>query len=162
MIKAAAHDAYRRKRLVNCLFDIGAERVGGSKISCQASRSVQFWLSSVIRERAEERYELEEMTATMLCEDPWQTRVSTSDWPHFQNLKLMKEVRELTPVHVINGLDSYFRFLGSRKDSTLVDDLRPGDIVVQGTKMLGPPHQRGTCLTTRCTSRAPKESGSVE
>ncbi|KRZ46988.1 hypothetical protein T02_4890 [Trichinella nativa] len=26
MIKAAAHDAYRRKRLVNCLFDIGAER----------------------------------------------------------------------------------------------------------------------------------------
>ncbi|KRY07940.1 hypothetical protein T12_3474 [Trichinella patagoniensis] len=52
------------------------------------------------------------MTGTMLCEDPWQTRVSPSDWPHFQNLKLMKEVRELTPVHVINGLDSYFRFLG--------------------------------------------------
>ncbi|KRX35370.1 hypothetical protein T06_13694 [Trichinella sp. T6] len=52
------------------------------------------------------------MTAPVLCEDLWQTPVSPKDWPHLQSLNLTKEVGELTPVHVIIGLDSYFRFLG--------------------------------------------------
>ncbi|KRZ02760.1 hypothetical protein T11_14112 [Trichinella zimbabwensis] len=136
MIKAVAHGAHGRKRLVNCLLDTGAERslvrqdvadelelageihpisfcgVGGSRISCQASRLVRLWLSPVSGEHAEERYKLEAMTAPVLCEDLWQTPVSPKDWPHLHNLNLMKEVGELTPVHVIIGLDSYFRFLG--------------------------------------------------
>ncbi|KRZ63614.1 hypothetical protein T08_10021, partial [Trichinella sp. T8] len=52
------------------------------------------------------------MTAPVLCEDLWQTPVSPNDWPHLQSLNLTREVGELTPVHVIIGLDSYFRFLG--------------------------------------------------
>ncbi|KRZ57133.1 hypothetical protein T02_12265 [Trichinella nativa] len=104
--QAVAHGSHGRKRLLNCLFDTGAERslfrqdiadelklagethpisfcgVGGSRISCQALRLVRFWLSSVSGERAEERYELEAMTVPMLCEDLWQTQVSPKDWPH--------------------------------------------------------------------------------
>ncbi|KRY26154.1 hypothetical protein T03_1458, partial [Trichinella britovi] len=53
-------------------------------------------------QHAGERYELETMTAPVLCEDLWQT----------PSLNLTREVGELTPVHVIIGLDSYFRFLG--------------------------------------------------
>ncbi|KRX41788.1 hypothetical protein T05_10162, partial [Trichinella murrelli] len=66
--QAVAHGSHGRKRLLNCLFDTGAERsllrqdiadelklagethpicVGGSRISCQALRLVRFWLSSV-------------------------------------------------------------------------------------------------------------------
>ncbi|XP_003367933.1 Pao retrotransposon peptidase superfamily, partial [Trichinella spiralis] len=73
---------------------------------------VRLWLSPVSGEHAGERYELEAMTAPVLCEDLWQTPVSPEDWPHLQNLNLTREVGELTPVHVIIGLDSYFRFLG--------------------------------------------------
>ncbi|KRX83300.1 hypothetical protein T06_12996 [Trichinella sp. T6] len=104
--QAVAHGSHGRKRLLNCLFDTGAERslfrqdiadelklagethpisfcgVGGSRISCQALRLVRFWLSSVSGERAEERNELEAMTVPMLCEDLWQTQVSPKDWPH--------------------------------------------------------------------------------
>ncbi|KRY45033.1 hypothetical protein T03_15500 [Trichinella britovi] len=129
MIKAVAHGAHGRKRLVNCLLDTGAERslvrqdvadelklagevnpisfcgVGGSRFSCQAS-------SPVSGEHAGKRYELEAMTALVLCEDLWQTPLSPKDWPHLQSLNLTREVGELTPVHVIIGLDSYFRFLG--------------------------------------------------
>ncbi|KRY26929.1 hypothetical protein T01_2962 [Trichinella spiralis] len=136
MIKAVAHGAHGRKRLVNCLLDTGAERslvrqdvadelklagevhptsfrgVGGSRFSCQASRLVRLWLSPVSGEHAGDRYELEAMTAPVLCEDLWQTPVSPNDWPHLQSLNLTREVGELTPVHVIIGLDSYFRFLG--------------------------------------------------
>ncbi|KRX36004.1 hypothetical protein T05_1388 [Trichinella murrelli] len=54
------------------------------------------------------------MTAPVLCEDLWQTAVSPKDWPHLQSLNLTREVGELTPVYVIIGLDSYFRFLGRR------------------------------------------------
>ncbi|KRZ54428.1 hypothetical protein T02_13454 [Trichinella nativa] len=136
MIKAVAHGAHGRKRLVNCLLDTGAERslvrqdvadelklagdvhpisfrgVGGSRFSCQASRLVRLGLSPVNGEHAGERYELQAMTAPVLCEDLWQTPVSPNDWPHLQSLNLTREVGELTPVHVIIGLDSYFRFLG--------------------------------------------------
>ncbi|KRX49588.1 hypothetical protein T09_1788 [Trichinella sp. T9] len=63
-------------------------------------------------QHAGKRYELEAMTAPVLCEDLWQTPVSPNDWPHLQSLNLTREVGELTPVHVIIGLDSYFRFLG--------------------------------------------------
>ncbi|KRX14078.1 hypothetical protein T07_7023 [Trichinella nelsoni] len=125
VIKAVAYGAHGRKRLVNCLLDTGAERsllageihpisfcgVGGSRISCQASRLVRLWLSLVSGEHAGERYELDAMTAPVLWEDLWQATVSPKDWPHLQTLNLTREVGELTPVHVIIGLDSYLRFL---------------------------------------------------
>ncbi|KRX20136.1 hypothetical protein T07_4774 [Trichinella nelsoni] len=99
------------------------------------------------------------MTVPMLCEDLWQTQVSPQDWPHLQNLNLTKEIGELTPVHVIIGLDSYFRFFGTQvirggdDDPVAVetllgiicgpDHLWSSDIVGQGTKMQGPLHQNG-------------------
>ncbi|KRX16296.1 hypothetical protein T07_3984 [Trichinella nelsoni] len=111
MIKAVAHGAHGRSRRAQ----VGGEThsisfcgVGGSRISCQASRSVRFWHTAVSGERAEENPD------TTNTPDLWQTPVSPTDWPHLQNLNLTREVRELTPVHVIIGLDSYFRFLGTQ------------------------------------------------
>ncbi|XP_003371011.1 hypothetical cytosolic protein, partial [Trichinella spiralis] len=93
VIKAVAYGAHGRKRLVNCLLDTGAERslvrqdvadelklageihpisfcgVGGLRISCQTPRLVRLRLSPVSGEHAGERYELEAMTAPVLCED---------------------------------------------------------------------------------------------
>ncbi|KRY76216.1 hypothetical protein T4B_6818 [Trichinella pseudospiralis] len=103
MIKAVAHGTHGRKRLVNCLMDTGAERslvrqdvanelklagdihpmsfcgVGGARVSCQASRLVRLWLSPVSGEHAQKRYELDALTAPVLCEDLWQTPVSPRD-----------------------------------------------------------------------------------
>ncbi|XP_003367932.1 Pao retrotransposon peptidase superfamily, partial [Trichinella spiralis] len=109
---AVAYGAHGRKRLVNCLFDTGGERSLVRQDVADELKLVRLWLSPVSGEHAGERYELEAMTAPVLCEDLWQTPVSPEDWPHLQNLNLTREVGELTPVHVIIGLDSYFRFLG--------------------------------------------------
>ncbi|KRZ01392.1 hypothetical protein T11_7927 [Trichinella zimbabwensis] len=134
MIKAVAHGAHGQKRLVTCLLDTGAERslvrqdvadelnlagethpisfcgIGGSRISWL----VRLWLSPVSGEHAEEKYELEALTAPVLCEDIWQTQVSPRDWPHLQDLKLTKEFRELTTIHIIVGMDSYLLFFGKQ------------------------------------------------
>ncbi|KRX15944.1 hypothetical protein T07_2040 [Trichinella nelsoni] len=84
-----------------------------SDLWCDKTSS-SWQLSPVNGGHAEERYELETMTTPVPCTYLCQTPVSPKNWPYLQNLNLTKEVRELTLVHVIIGLDRYFRFLGKQ------------------------------------------------
>ncbi|KRY32999.1 Pro-Pol polyprotein [Trichinella spiralis] len=119
MIKAVAHGPHGRKRLVNCLFDTGGERslvrqdvVDELKLAAKLTRfpfAVLVARESTAKRR--DQFDFGSARPDTLRRSLADT-VSQKDWPHLQNLNLTREVGELTSVHVIIGLDSYFRFLG--------------------------------------------------
>ncbi|KRZ82833.1 hypothetical protein T08_4719 [Trichinella sp. T8] len=119
---------------VNCLFDTGAERsfiredvaqelglrgeklsmtvhgFGGGSKELQESMLVHFHLSPL---SGGPRKLIEALTTKTLCDDIFQPRISARGWPHLRDLGLADEEEEDLTVHVVIGVDYFFRMLGS-------------------------------------------------
>ncbi|KAL1246305.1 Histidine--tRNA ligase [Trichinella spiralis] len=120
--------------VVNCLFDTGAERsfvredvaqefglrleklsvtvdgFGGGSKELQESMLVHFHPSPLF---GGPRKLIEALTTKTLCDDIFQPRISARGWPHLRDLGLADEEEEDLTVHVVIGVDYFFRMLGS-------------------------------------------------
>ncbi|KRY60098.1 hypothetical protein T03_4297 [Trichinella britovi] len=56
---------------------------------------------------------IEARTTKTLCDDIFQPRISARGWPHLRDLGLADEEEEDLTVHVVIGVDYFFRMLGS-------------------------------------------------
>ncbi|KRY86531.1 hypothetical protein T4D_7652 [Trichinella pseudospiralis] len=139
IVRALAHGDGDRRRVVNCLFDTGAERsffredvaqelglrgeklsvtvhgFGGGNKELQESMLVRFHLSPL---SDGPRQPIQALTTKTLCEP----RISARGWPHLRDLGMVDEEEEYLTVHVVIGVDYFFRML----ESTIV---RAGDDV---------------------------------
>ncbi|KRY58771.1 hypothetical protein T03_7489 [Trichinella britovi] len=134
IVRAFAHGNGDRRMVVNCLFDTGAERsfiredvaqelglrgeklsmtvhgFGGGSKELQESMLVHFHLSPL---SGGPRKLIEALTTKTLCDDIFQPRISARGWPHLRDLGLADEEEEELTVHVVIGVDYFFRMLGS-------------------------------------------------
>ncbi|KRY67843.1 hypothetical protein T4A_13413 [Trichinella pseudospiralis] len=130
IVRALAHGDGDRRRVVNCLFDTGAERsffredvaqelglrgeklsvtvhgFGGGNKELQESMLVRFHLSPL---SDGPRQPIQALTTKTLCEP----RISARGWPHLRDLGMVDEEEEYLTVHVVIGVDYFFRMLGS-------------------------------------------------
>ncbi|KRY51746.1 hypothetical protein T03_17621 [Trichinella britovi] len=119
---------------VNCLFDTGAERsfiredvaqelglreeklsvtvhgFGCGSKELQESMLVHFHLSPL---SGGPQKLIEALTTKTLCDDIFQPQISARGWPHLRDLGLADEEEEDLTVHVVIGVDYFFRMLGS-------------------------------------------------
>ncbi|KRZ35570.1 hypothetical protein T4C_5897 [Trichinella pseudospiralis] len=126
IIRALAHGNGDQRMVVNCLFDTGAERsfvradvaqelvtvhgFGGGNKELQESMLVHFHLSPL---SGGPRQSIEALTTKTLCDDIFQPGISARGWPHLRDLGMADEEEEYLTVHVVIGVDYFFRMLGS-------------------------------------------------
>ncbi|KRZ17369.1 hypothetical protein T11_14827 [Trichinella zimbabwensis] len=135
IIRALAHGDGGEQMVVNCMFDTAAERsfiradvarklalrgetlsiavhgFGGGCGKSQESQWVNFWLSPLA---GGPRRPVRALTMEKLCDNNVLSGISTRAWPHLRGLGLLEEEREEElQVHVVLGIDNFFRLLGT-------------------------------------------------
>ncbi|KRZ66613.1 hypothetical protein T10_7670 [Trichinella papuae] len=135
IIRALAHGDGDKQMVVNCMFDTAAERsfiradvarelglrgktlsiavhgFGGGCRRSQESQWVNFWLSPV---GGGPRRPVRALTMEKLCDNIVLSGISIKAWPHLRGLGLPEEEREEElQVHVVLGIDHFFRMMGT-------------------------------------------------
>ncbi|XP_003382170.1 Pao retrotransposon peptidase family protein [Trichinella spiralis] len=141
-IKARAFGATGSGITVTCLLDTGAEYsfiredvaaalgvVGRAQpVKVEGSQVVQLWLSRLDGSQNAERYPLEALTVPSLCHRIPVSQILTSEWEHLQFLDPILDDESSDEVHVVIGIDYYYRFLGDA-----IRRGKPGDPVAVET-----------------------------
>ncbi|KRX51142.1 hypothetical protein T05_9409 [Trichinella murrelli] len=127
---------------VTCLLDTGAEYsfiredvasalgvVGRAQpVKVEGSQVVQLWLGRLDGSQNAERYPLEALTVPSLCHRIPVSKILTSEWEHLQFLDPVIDDESSDEVHVVIGIDYYYRFLGDA-----IRRGKPGDPVAVET-----------------------------
>ncbi|KRY26864.1 hypothetical protein T01_389 [Trichinella spiralis] len=134
-IKARAFGDAGSGITVTCLLDTGAEAqpvkvegFGGATHEHPSSQVVQLWLGRLDGSQNAERYPLEALTVPSLCHRIPVSKILTSEWEHLQFFDPVIDDESSDEVHVVIGIDYYYRFLGDA-----IRRGKPGDPVAVET-----------------------------
>ncbi|KRX72590.1 hypothetical protein T06_1513 [Trichinella sp. T6] len=138
-IKARAFGDAGSGITVTCLLDTGEEYsfiredVASALGVVRRAQPVKFPGGAALLGRLEgsqnaERYPLEALTVPSLCHQIPVSKILTSEWEHLQFLNLILNDESSDEVHVVIGIDYYYRFLGDA-----IRRGKPGDPVAVET-----------------------------
>ncbi|KRY55050.1 hypothetical protein T03_8481 [Trichinella britovi] len=113
IVRAFAHGTGDRRMVVNCLFDTGAERSFIREDVAQELGLRGEKLSVTVHGFGGGSKELQESMLVHFHLSPCPPRISARGWPHLRDLGLADEEEEDLTVHVVIGVDYFFRMLGS-------------------------------------------------
>ncbi|KRZ83083.1 hypothetical protein T08_9840 [Trichinella sp. T8] len=114
---------------VTCLLDTGAEySFIREDVASALGVVVQLWLGRLDGSQNAERYPLEALTVPSLCHRIPVSKILTSEWEHLQFLDPVIDDESSDEVHVVIGIDYYYRFLGDA-----IRRGKPGDPVAVET-----------------------------
>ncbi|KRY91134.1 hypothetical protein T4D_15922 [Trichinella pseudospiralis] len=107
---------------------VKVEGFGGVTHEHPSSQVVQLWLGRLDGSQNAERYPLEALTVPSLCHRIPVSKILTSEWEHLQFLDPVIDDESSDEVHVVIGIDYYYRFLGDA-----IRRGKPGDPVAVET-----------------------------
>ncbi|KRY80861.1 hypothetical protein T4D_1618, partial [Trichinella pseudospiralis] len=134
LLDTGAEYSFIREDVASALGVVGraqpvkVEGFGGVTHEHPSSQVVQLWLGRLDGSQNAERYPLEALTVPSLCHRIPVSKILTSEWEHLQFLDPVIDDESSDEVHVVIGIDYYYRFLGDA-----IRRGKPGDPVAVET-----------------------------
>ncbi|KRY38733.1 Retrovirus-related Pol polyprotein from transposon TNT 1-94 [Trichinella spiralis] len=118
LLDTGAEYSFIREDVASALGVVGraqpvkVEGFGGATHEHPSSQVVQLWLCRLDGSQNAERYLLEALTVPSLCHRIPVSKILTSEWEHLQFFDPVIDDESSDEVHVVIGIDYYYRFLG--------------------------------------------------